>query len=53
MKFDSQFFQNRDLSVEGPAREIVGYGEHPPLVRWPGDAKVAVQIVINYEEGSE
>jgi peptidoglycan/xylan/chitin deacetylase (PgdA/CDA1 family) len=53
MKFDSQFFQNRDLSVDGPAREIVGYGEHPPLVRWPGDARVAVQIVINYEEGSE
>lgn len=53
MKFDSQFFQNRDFPVEGPPREIVGYGEHPPAVRWEGDAKVAVQIVINYEEGSE
>ena len=53
MKFDPQFFQNRDFAVDGPAREIVGYGEHPPEVRWENDAKVAVQIVINYEEGSE
>jgi peptidoglycan/xylan/chitin deacetylase (PgdA/CDA1 family) len=42
-----------DIPVEGPPRELVGYGEHPPKVRWENDAKVAVQIVINYEEGSE
>jgi peptidoglycan/xylan/chitin deacetylase (PgdA/CDA1 family) len=53
MTFDSKFFQTHDLPVAGPARELVGYGEHPPKVRWEGDAKVAVQIVINYEEGSE
>jgi peptidoglycan/xylan/chitin deacetylase (PgdA/CDA1 family) len=53
MTFDSKFFQTHDLPVPGPARELVGYGEHPPKVRWEGDAKVAVQIVINYEEGSE
>jgi peptidoglycan/xylan/chitin deacetylase (PgdA/CDA1 family) len=53
MTFDPQFFQSRDFPVEGPAREIVGYGEHPPQVDWEGDAKVAVQIVVNYEEGSE
>jgi peptidoglycan/xylan/chitin deacetylase (PgdA/CDA1 family) len=53
MVTDSQFFQSRDIPVDGPARELVGYGEHPPQVRWEGDAKVAVQIVINYEEGSE
>ena len=53
MPFDPQFFQNRDFPVEGPPRELVGYGEHPPQVRWEGDARVAVQIVINYEEGSE
>ena len=35
------------------ARELIGYGEHPPRVRWKDGAKVAVQIVINYEEGSE
>jgi peptidoglycan/xylan/chitin deacetylase (PgdA/CDA1 family) len=50
---DSQFFVNRDRPVDGPPRELVGYGEHPPVVRWENDARVAVQIVINYEEGSE
>lgn len=53
MTYDPQFFMNRDFPVDGPARELVGYGEHPPQVRWEGDAKVAVQIVVNYEEGSE
>ena len=53
VSFDPQFFQSRDFPVEGPRRELVGYGEHPPRVRWEGDARVAVQIVINYEEGSE
>ena len=53
MTFDPKFFQTRDFPVAGPPREIVGYGEHPPRVRWEGDARVAVQIVINYEEGSE
>src|SRR5258705_10566626 len=53
MTFDPKFFQSRGFPVAGPPREIVGYGEHPPRVRWEGDAKVAVQIVVNYEEGSE
>lgn len=30
-----------------------GYGEHAPKVTWPNKAKVAVQFVINYEEGAE
>ena len=50
---DAQFFMTDDIEVEGPARELVGYGEHPPQVQWDGGAKVAVQIVVNYEEGSE
>jgi peptidoglycan/xylan/chitin deacetylase (PgdA/CDA1 family) len=50
---DPQFFRTTDMPVEGPPRELVGYGEHPPKVRWENDAKVAVQIVVNYEEGSE
>lgn len=53
MELTSGFFRNRDIPVEGPPRELVGYGEHPPRVRWEHDAKVAVQIVVNYEEGSE
>ena len=30
-----------------------GYGRNPPDPRWPGDAKVCVQFVLNYEEGGE
>ena len=48
-----QFFVREDGPADGPPRELIGYGEHPPVVRWPGDARVAVQIVVNYEEGSE
>ncbi len=36
-----------------PSRDFVGYGAHRPDPRWPGGARVAVQIAINYEEGSE
>jgi peptidoglycan/xylan/chitin deacetylase (PgdA/CDA1 family) len=53
MTHDDAFFRNTDSDVPGPAREIVGYGEHPPMIRWRGDAKVAIQLVVNYEEGSE
>lgn len=34
-------------------RDLIGYGASPPHPHWPGDAKVAVQIVLNYEEGGE
>ncbi|MHC4924077.1 MAG: polysaccharide deacetylase family protein [Planctomycetota bacterium] len=36
-----------------PARDFVGYADHPPDVRWPGGARLAVNFVLNYEEGSE
>jgi OHCU decarboxylase len=32
---------------------LTGYGAHPPAANWPGGAKIAVQIVLNYEEGGE
>jgi chitin deacetylase len=32
---------------------MIGYGAAPPDPRWPGGAKIAVQIVLNYEEGGE
>lgn len=35
------------------SRDMTGYGEHTPDPKWPGNAKIAVQIVINYEEGGE
>jgi putative urate catabolism protein len=34
-------------------RDLVGYGRNPPEVHWPGDARIAVQFVVNYEEGGE
>lgn len=34
-------------------RDFIGYGEHPPTVQWPGKARVALSMVVNYEEGSE
>jgi peptidoglycan/xylan/chitin deacetylase (PgdA/CDA1 family) len=34
-------------------RDLVGYGENPPRVGWPGGAQIAVSLVVNYEEGSE
>jgi peptidoglycan/xylan/chitin deacetylase (PgdA/CDA1 family) len=37
----------------GPERDFVGYGPEPPRVRWPGGALVAVNLVVNYEEGGE
>ena len=37
----------------GPRRDVVGYEGRPPRVEWPGGARVAVSLVVNYEEGSE
>jgi len=34
-------------------RDLIGYGPNPPDAAWPGGAKIAVQIVLNYEEGGE
>src|SRR5258708_27821659 len=31
----------------------MGWGRTPPLADWPGGARIAVQIVLNYEEGGE
>ena len=34
-------------------RDMIGYGANPPDPQWPGGARIAVQIVLNYEEGGE
>lgn len=34
-------------------RDMIGYGANPPRAQWPGDARIAVQFVLNYEEGGE
>ena len=34
-------------------RDLIGYGDKPPHPHWPGQARIAVQFVLNYEEGGE
>ncbi|MGC8470457.1 MAG: allantoinase PuuE [Acetobacteraceae bacterium] len=38
---------------ESYPRDLIGYGAHPPDARWPGGARIALQFVLNYEEGGE
>jgi allantoinase len=39
--------------TEAYDRDLIGYGAHPPDPQWPGGARIAVNFVMNYEEGSE
>lgn len=34
-------------------RDLIGYGKTPPDPKWPGGARIALQFVLNYEEGGE
>ena len=34
-------------------RDLIGYGQNPPHANWPDRARIAVQFVLNYEEGGE
>ncbi|WP_245748992.1 polysaccharide deacetylase family protein [Oceanisphaera psychrotolerans] len=34
-------------------RDLVGYGANPPHPRWPNQARIAINFVLNYEEGGE
>jgi putative urate catabolism protein len=34
-------------------RDLAGYGRNPPHANWPGGARIALQFVLNYEEGAE
>lgn len=36
-----------------PPRDLIGYGRTRPRLSWPGGARVAVSLVVNFEEGSE
>ena len=38
---------------ENYQRDLIGYGANPPQPNWPGNARIAVQFVLNYEEGAE
>lgn len=37
----------------GPVRDLIGYEGNPPKVTWPNNARIAISLVVNYEEGSE
>jgi len=39
--------------MESYPRNLIGYGERPLHAAWPGGARIAVQFVVNYEEGGE
>ncbi len=41
------------MSSESYPRDLVGYGRHTPHPHWPGGARIAVQFVLNHEEGAE
>ena len=41
------------MAAEAYPRDLVGYGAHPPDPHWPNEARIAVSIVLNYEEGGE
>ena len=45
--------QTTPLPKDDYPRDLVGYGGNPPNARWPGSARLAVQFVLNYEEGAE
>jgi len=40
-------------TFESYPRDLIGYGRTPPHPQWPNQARVALQIVLNYEEGGE
>ncbi|MBP6676831.1 MAG: allantoinase PuuE [Vitreoscilla sp.] len=44
---------NRPVTPPRYPRDLRGHGRIPPHAHWPGNAKVAVQFVLNYEEGGE
>ena len=43
----------QEASVNRYPRDFRGHGPNPPDARWPGGARIAVSIVLNYEEGGE
>ena len=39
--------------MSAPGRDLAGYGREPPSVRWPRNARLAVSLAVNFEEGAE
>src|SRR5260370_28004270 len=53
MPFSCRRTQEPEMTQAPYPRDMRGYGEAAPDARWPGQAQIAVQFVINYEEGGE
>jgi allantoinase len=59
--YDAHYTLHATMSIPGPLmttydnypRDLIGYGRTPPHPQWPGQARVALQFVLNYEEGGE
>jgi len=41
------------MAEAGYPRDLHGYGRNPPHPHWPGEARIAVQFAVNFEEGGE
>lgn len=41
------------MTARSPSRDFIGYANKLPQVKWPGDARLAVNFCINFEEGGE
>jgi allantoinase len=41
------------MNIKDYPRDLIGYGQNPPHAAWPNGARIALQFVLNYEEGSE
>jgi len=51
--FGARALWEDSVSEYGMPRALKGYGNNPPNPNWPGQARVALQFVVNYEEGGE
>ena len=49
----SELHEVKSVGAPPYPRDLVGYGRKPPHAQWPGQARIAVQFVLNYEEGGE
>jgi peptidoglycan/xylan/chitin deacetylase (PgdA/CDA1 family) len=41
------------MTIAGPSRDLIGYEGDPPVVTWPDRSRIAISLVVHYEEGSE
>jgi allantoinase len=53
MKHSSQFQHVTPIDLPDYPRDLKGYGDNPPKANWKNGAKIAVQFVLNLEEGAE